>query len=440
MWPGCGSLPSTGSSYAVPGWAMSRSARAWTPGRNSPAPISQSPATASWPSSRCLRQEAKTSETDSLSAPGLALVDQAGGVLGDRVGELVAEHVDRLGEPVEDLAVAVAEDQLLAVPERVVVVRAGSAPSRPRWRRRRRRSRGRRPRRTAPATRPRRRPPRRRRGRRSARRPVSAPARPAARSRCARCAPPRPGPAVTAVTRRALQPDRRRRGRASARSTRRPRAWLSAIWRSRYGGTKQCRGHVRRHPVGREAAGGDRPPALGSDPDQRLALPAHRRAVLVPVGVLAGDAAEVLDQARPPPPGSACRAPRRCRRPAPRRRPTRRRARARWRAGRGAGWWPWRGRGRSRSTIRPSASTPPVTGESWGRPSARVVTRTRWWRVRTKSSSSSRSTRVFVAMRGMAATVAAPGDRRASRKCSPLAPHAAFSRHSTANRKVDPRA
>ena len=52
----------------------------------------------------------------------LALVDQPGGVLGDRVGELVAEHVDRLGEPVEDLAVAVAEDQLRAVPERVVVV------------------------------------------------------------------------------------------------------------------------------------------------------------------------------------------------------------------------------------------------------------------------------------------------------------------------------
>ena len=52
-------------------------------------------------------------------------------------------------------------------------------------------------------------------------------------------------------------------------------------------------------------------------------------------------------------------------------------------------------------TIRPSASTPPVTGESCGRPSARVVTRIRWWRVRTKSSSSSRSTRVFVAIWGM---------------------------------------
>ena len=53
------------------------------------------------------------------------------------------------------------------------------------------------------------------------------------------------------------------------------------------------------------------------------------------------------------------------------------------------------------TTIRPSASTPPVTGETWGRPSARVVTSTRWWRLRTKSSSCSRSTRSAVAMRGI---------------------------------------
>ena len=65
---------------------------------------------------------------------GLALVGEAGGVLGDGVGELVAEHVDRLGEPLEDAAVAVAEDQLGAVPERVVVVAAvvdGQRPSAP---------------------------------------------------------------------------------------------------------------------------------------------------------------------------------------------------------------------------------------------------------------------------------------------------------------------
>ena len=57
-----------------------------------------------------------------VERPGLALVDQPGGALGDGVGELVAEHVHGLGEPVERLAVTVAEDQLPAVPERVVVV------------------------------------------------------------------------------------------------------------------------------------------------------------------------------------------------------------------------------------------------------------------------------------------------------------------------------
>ena len=54
----------------------------------------------------------------------LVAVDQPGSVLGDGVGQLVAEHVDRLGEPVEDPPVAVAEHQLGAVPERVDVVAA----------------------------------------------------------------------------------------------------------------------------------------------------------------------------------------------------------------------------------------------------------------------------------------------------------------------------
>ena len=52
----------------------------------------------------------------------LALVGQVGRELRDGVRQLVAEHVDRLGEPVEDPAVPVAEDQLGAVPEGVVVV------------------------------------------------------------------------------------------------------------------------------------------------------------------------------------------------------------------------------------------------------------------------------------------------------------------------------
>ena len=59
-----------------------------------------------------------------VERPGLPLVGEPGGLLRERVRQLVAEHVDRLGEPVEDLLVAVAEDELGAVPEGVVVVRA----------------------------------------------------------------------------------------------------------------------------------------------------------------------------------------------------------------------------------------------------------------------------------------------------------------------------
>ena len=52
------------------GSGESRSARACTPGRNSSAPTSQSPSAACCPSSRWRTQLAKTSETDSLRAPG----------------------------------------------------------------------------------------------------------------------------------------------------------------------------------------------------------------------------------------------------------------------------------------------------------------------------------------------------------------------------------
>jgi hypothetical protein len=57
-----------------------------------------------------------------VEGAGLPLVGQRGSELGDGVRELVAEHVDRLGERPEHLSVTVAEDQLLAVPEGVVVV------------------------------------------------------------------------------------------------------------------------------------------------------------------------------------------------------------------------------------------------------------------------------------------------------------------------------
>src|SRR3954453_363485 len=46
----------------------------------------------------------------------------------------------------------------------------------------------------------------------------------------------------------------------------------------------------------REPAGRDRSPPGDGDPDQRLALPGHRRAVLVPVRVLAADRPVVVDQ------------------------------------------------------------------------------------------------------------------------------------------------
>ena len=59
-----------------------------------------------------------------VERPGLVLVVQAGGVLGDPVRELVPDDVDAAGEGQEDDAVTVAEDHLGAVPEGVVVVGA----------------------------------------------------------------------------------------------------------------------------------------------------------------------------------------------------------------------------------------------------------------------------------------------------------------------------
>src|SRR5690349_18647329 len=59
-------------------------------------------------------------------------------------------------------------------------------------------------------------------------------------------------------------------------------------------------------------------------------------------------------------------------------------------------------------TSLPCGSTPPVTGDAWGRPSARVVITTMWCRGRANSRSPSRSTVVFVAMlRAMPGTLPA---------------------------------
>src|SRR4051812_1460573 len=57
-------------------------------------------------------------------------------------------------------------------------------------------------------------------------------------------------------------------------------------------------------------------------------------------------------------------------------------------------------RGYVEMTMRPSPSTPHVTGDNCGRPSARVVTNMPRWRGRMKSSNASRSTRRAVAIFG----------------------------------------
>ena len=71
MCAGCGSLPSTGSSYAVPGAFIERRATPLMSGPRMPAPISQSAwsAVCCGEAARCLTREPKTSESDSLRAP-----------------------------------------------------------------------------------------------------------------------------------------------------------------------------------------------------------------------------------------------------------------------------------------------------------------------------------------------------------------------------------
>nr|GFA47854.1 hypothetical protein [Tanacetum cinerariifolium] len=59
-----------------------------------------------------------------VQCAGLVEVDQPGFVLGDAVGEFVADHVEGDGEAVEQRLVAVAKNHLRGVPERVVVALA----------------------------------------------------------------------------------------------------------------------------------------------------------------------------------------------------------------------------------------------------------------------------------------------------------------------------
>src|SRR5512135_1037956 len=120
MCPGWSSLPSTGSSKALPGVRIDRNATPCTFGVSRSAPISQSASSAVCRRPRCLTKEPNTSLIDSLSAPRLVVVFQPCFVLGDPVSELVPDDIHGHREAGEKVVVPVAEDHLSAVPERIV--------------------------------------------------------------------------------------------------------------------------------------------------------------------------------------------------------------------------------------------------------------------------------------------------------------------------------
>lgn len=86
MWRTCGSLPSTGSSWAVPGAARERIALPATCAVNRPAPSSQSASSACWRSACCLTSRPSTSQIDSFSAPDSRLFLTADGDAGYPLG------------------------------------------------------------------------------------------------------------------------------------------------------------------------------------------------------------------------------------------------------------------------------------------------------------------------------------------------------------------
>ena len=92
--PAAGPCPARGRRTPCRARPCRAAPRPLMPGRNSPAPISQSASAALWPSSRCLRQDAEDVGERLVERPRLALVGQPGGALGHRVGQLVGQHVD----------------------------------------------------------------------------------------------------------------------------------------------------------------------------------------------------------------------------------------------------------------------------------------------------------------------------------------------------------
>ena len=91
------------------------------PATKMPSPISQSPLGGVLSGQALLVAGSEHVGDRLVECTRLVAIDEADGVLGDGVAELVGEHVGTLGETLEDRAVTVAEDQLVAIPEGVVV-------------------------------------------------------------------------------------------------------------------------------------------------------------------------------------------------------------------------------------------------------------------------------------------------------------------------------
>ena len=76
----------------MPGSFMLRMPRPLTLAVKRLSPMIQSASAGAWPSRRCLTNEPKTSDIDSLSAPDCPLIDEIGWV-GHAVGQFVTDNI-----------------------------------------------------------------------------------------------------------------------------------------------------------------------------------------------------------------------------------------------------------------------------------------------------------------------------------------------------------
>ena len=172
MCAGCGSLPSTGRRRRCRAPSSSAAPRRGTPAARCRRRSASRPGRRVWPSCVLLDQRAEDVGDRLVERAGLALVVEAG--RRTAVTPWVSSWPmtsSEMREAVEQLAVAVAEDHLAAVPEGVVVVAAVVHDAEQRQALRRRSSRARRPARRTSRSRRARRTPRRPRRRRTADRP-----------------------------------------------------------------------------------------------------------------------------------------------------------------------------------------------------------------------------------------------------------------------------